>query len=683
MNDAPADAGQRRTIWRRRGLLALACLSSVALLIFSHTPCDQWYLAYVALVPWTLALASSDQSKWTMFWASVAGLVFWFSSVYWLSWVTLEGYIGLAVYLSVYWYVAARLVRLSSRSNVPLALALPVIWVALEYARAYVISGFPWFNLAHSQYARTSLIQVADVTGQYGVSFLVAAVNGAIADLVLSLWSSVDLRRKRLVRSVWELAACAVLATGMVSYGLWRMGEQTTSEGPIVGLVQENYSLALGRDSNSYEEIYRRHALTSLELDAESKHTGGKGMDLVVWPETMLPGGLNDEVMNLDANTLNLDELRNLAARLVGPRRSQMYCDMIVTQAMEGQAGSERLDRLDSAGRMELARKTLGPLFDKVQAMGYRHALDQHLHVGHKYRNGTSDEPLTWFNVEMAKLVNLLHCPVLAGAPTLHRNARPIDADDHWLKRNSALWYDPNFRDTNDSFPSRKYLYSKVHLVPFSEYVPFKENMLWLHRLLRSCVPDVMDQLDPGENFTLLDLKTSGRTYRIGAPICYEGTFDYVCRPMVYQNGRKQVDILANISNDGWFVWASQPDRPSNEHWQHLSQYCFRAVENRVPVIRSVNTGISASIDSAGRILAVVDQYGKLAAIRGSLLLDGARRSDREYLPGHGPRVLVDGRVSVYSRIGDCFAQIVSVACAAMTVVLAWKRRRRCEGKAK
>ena len=63
-------------------------------------------------------------------------------------------------------------------------LLLPVVWVALEYVRAYVLSGFPWFYLAQTQYRQVRLIQIADLTGQYGVSFAVAMVNGALADIL-------------------------------------------------------------------------------------------------------------------------------------------------------------------------------------------------------------------------------------------------------------------------------------------------------------------------------------------------------------------------------------------------------------------------------------------------------------------------------------------------------------------
>jgi len=131
-----------------------------------------------------------------------------------------------------------------------------------------------------------------------------------------------------------------------------------------------------------------------------------------------------------------------------------------------------------------------------------------------------------------------------------------------------------------------------------------------------------------------------------------------------------------NISNDGWFVWnwRDGPYRGSAEHPQHLVQYCFRAVENRAPVVRAVNTGISASIDSVGRIVATVEREGLRTMLAGTLLLDGRRDRHGRLLPGHGPKVLVDQRVSLYSLVGDVFAQTVSLAAVGLAIVL-WARR--------
>jgi apolipoprotein N-acyltransferase len=186
-----------------------------------------------------------------------------------------------------------------------------------------------------------------------------------------------------------------------------------------------------------------------------------------------------------------------------------------------------------------------------------------------------------------------------------------------------------------------------------------------------------MDQLEPGKSITRFSLAykdADGRaqSVRIATPICYEGVFDRVCRAMVMQDGRKQVDVLANLSNDGWFVRGRQG---TTEQPQHLSQYVFRAIESRVPVVRAVNTGISASIDSQGRILADVRQYDMRVMAAGTLILDGKLGSDGQYLPAHGPRVLVDSRVSVYSQVGDVFAQVVSLGAIVLVGWMLWKRK--------
>jgi apolipoprotein N-acyltransferase len=100
-------------------------------------------------------------------------------------------------------------------------------------------------------------------------------------------------------------------------------------------------------------------------------------------------------------------------------------------------------------------------------------------------------------------------------------------------------------------------------------------------------------------------------------------------------------------------VWAWGAPRGSSEHDQHLAQYVFRAVENRTPVVRAVNTGISASIDSNGRLVAVLQRDGVRSSVSGVMLLGGG--GTRPQVVG-GPRVLVDSRVAVYSTAGDVFA---------------------------
>ena len=184
----------------------------------------------------------------------------------------------------------------------------------MEFARNWVISGFPWFFLAHSQYQITPLIQVADATGQFGVSFFVAMVNGALADAVLPAVSpqyrqTVRFRRRLIVAGT----AVAATTAGLLAYGAWRLGQAAQSRGPAIALVcQRTYPIWLGVQGKSEQDIFDSHAQGSLQfLDASA--------DLILWPESMLVRWMNAQAMEIDPQKLSGQELRSLAAICFGP----------------------------------------------------------------------------------------------------------------------------------------------------------------------------------------------------------------------------------------------------------------------------------------------------------------------------------------------------------------------------
>ena len=108
--------------------------------------------------------------------------------------------------------------------------------------------------------------------------------------------------------------------------------------------------------------------------------------------------------------------------------------------------------------------------------------------------------------------------------------------------------------------------------------------------------------------------------------------------------GRKlNVDFLVNISNDGWF-------KGTSEHELHLATCRFRAVENRRPVARAVNMGISAVIDGDGRVVALPDETWSESKSRTAVV---------------SAAIPLDGRDSVYSATGDWFG----VGVAAFAVI--------------
>ncbi|MBB6428561.1 apolipoprotein N-acyltransferase [Algisphaera agarilytica] len=138
--------------------------------------------------------------------------------------------------------------------------------------------------------------------------------------------------------------------------------------------------------------------------------------------------------------------------------------------------------------------------------------------------------------------------------------------------------------------------YYKQHRVPMGEYVPgpgFIEGLM-----------EKM-QVWPGYALTAGDgpvVFTLPGGWQVGTPICYEDVIASVCRKMVYGDEGKRLDALVNLTNDGWYSGKSM-------RRQHAQLASLRCIENRVPMARSVNTGISTFIDSTGRCRARLGQY--------------------------------------------------------------------------
>lgn len=126
--------------------------------------------------------------------------------------------------------------------------------------------------------------------------------------------------------------------------------------------------------------------------------------------------------------------------------------------------------------------------------------------------------------------------------------------------------------------------YNKRQLVPFGEYVPLRD---FIGRYIKPVA--ALGEFDPGDREQrLLGFKEA----KIGAAICYESVFPY----LFSGDTRDGAEVFVNITNDGWYLDTAAP-------YQHFIVNLFRAVENRRPVIRAANNGISAVIDPWGRVL--------------------------------------------------------------------------------
>jgi apolipoprotein N-acyltransferase len=228
-------------------------------------------------------------------------------------------------------------------------------------------------------------------------------------------------------------------------------------------------------------------------------------------------------------------------------------------------------------------------------------------------------------------------CFVLLGAPALgfgNADGRYGITDQY----NSAFLYRPD--GTAD--PKR---YDKIHLVPFGEYIPFKTSAPWIYRMILFLSPYDYDyNLTSGTEYTLFEVDAEEREWRFGVLICYEDTDPTVTRRHVLdENGNKRCDWLVNISNDGWYVRYKDPKvLPMGELSQRTAISAFRCVENRISIIRSVNTGISCLIEPTGRIR---DGY------HAGNLPEAAM--DRQGVDGwFVDRIPLDSRVTFFSRHG-------------------------------
>ncbi|MGH7178921.1 MAG: nitrilase-related carbon-nitrogen hydrolase, partial [Tepidisphaeraceae bacterium] len=145
--------------------------------------------------------------------------------------------------------------------------------------------------------------------------------------------------------------------------------------------------------------------------------------------------------------------------------------------------------------------------------------------------------------------------------------------------------------------------------------------------------------LTPGKADTLPAFSVGD--YRFVTPICFEDLVGSLVARMVRDgSGGKRADFVVNLTNDGWFSGFEMP--------QHLQAAVFRSIENRVPTARSVNTGVSGFIDSIGHPhdLVAAGQEGWSVAT-----------------------LMVDRRVTVYTRVGEAFSGLCVLATAAMIAV--------------
>jgi len=221
----------------------------------------------------------------------------------------------------------------------------------------------------------------------------------------------------------------------------------------------------------------------------------------------------------------------------------------------------------------------------------------------------------------MRRIVSDLKIPVLTGT-VFYETARPRE----YIYFNSAILLEPN----NNGYQ----LYSKMHLVPVSEKIPFSER----YKILRDIHLGQAD-FSSGRQQTVFNLDS----LKFGTLICFESAF-----PGFANNyARMGADFLVIITNDMWFGRTSLFE-------QHAMMASFRAIENRIPVVRAGNTGISLAFDKRGYLLAKSSVF------------------EKEYIMA---KIHPERSMSAYNTVGDIIPQAATLISLIALAVAIWKRK--------
>lgn len=550
-----------------RGLAASLALAVAGSLCFmaAFPPMDFWPLIMATPALLVLAARSAGGGRRAFLLVVLAQWPMWVWLHRWLVDVTLLGWPLLGVFMSVWPALFATLVvRLESSPRVarwPLAALVPTVWVGLEYVRSDVfMDGYPWFQLGHPFIGWLPLVQSADLFGALGVSFLIAALSGALLDAG-SLLRSADSQQGARVRRRIGLAVTALLFLGNLGYGWWRLGQtDPLRTGPVVLAIQTNLPQSNKKAWTFEEQLEDMPRYAQQTIEARRRVEGP--VDLVVWPETMAPG------FGFEPGTMDFQKQRGF---LPGDLWHQLF--------------------------VELQRQVEAPI--------------------------------------------LVGSPCRIGLGVDESSGKPVYT---WQAAYNSAYL------VQGELPYQRY--DKIFLTPFGETMPYISRWDWLERQLLSLGASGMSfDLDAGERPVRLRLTTNTGDVRLATPICFEDTVGRVVRRLVWEDGRKEADLLVNLSNDGWFG-EYDPGR-----MQHVQAARFRCIENRVPMIRCANTGLSVAIDSTGKVIGLVET-DRNTLVRASGHLVAAP--------------MLDTRGTVYGRIGNA----VPAVCLMATFAFWWLSRR-------
>ena len=268
----------------------LYSILSGLMLTASFPPGKLDWIVWFALIPLLKNLEKESYSHaFTL--GLIAGLAHYLTLIYWILFV-LEAYGGLhfllsfgvllslSLYLAIYPALFSLFVCYIKTTRFK-AFMMASLWVSLEYIRAKVLTGFPWCLLGYSQYQNLKLIQIANLVGVYGLSFLIVICNASIFFL---LFDGPSRGQKRVFK--WEALIALLMVVLTLTYGYHRISASQVNnkkqKSVKVSIIQGNIDQSIKWNPAYQEKTINLYEKLTRQTTPFKPH-------LIVWPETSVP----------------------------------------------------------------------------------------------------------------------------------------------------------------------------------------------------------------------------------------------------------------------------------------------------------------------------------------------------------------------------------------------------------
>ncbi len=269
---------------------AVAAFSGI-LLALPFLFAQLWWLVWFGLIPLLILIEKAPTFKVVVRLSLVSGLTFFATSLYWLYYTSVIGLIIVVAYCSLYFVFFSSVLKYILNKKKPSAFSsvfiTASIWVVCEFIRSYLFTGFGWNQLGYSQFQNLRLIQIADFSGVYGVTFLIVLINAFLKDIILSFKEIILYNKKAVINKAALGFICLIMILAAYAYGDIKLNRELSQETIRISVIQGNIT-----QHQKWETFYRDMILQKyIRL---SRMASIDKPNLIVWPETALPGYLEE-----------------------------------------------------------------------------------------------------------------------------------------------------------------------------------------------------------------------------------------------------------------------------------------------------------------------------------------------------------------------------------------------------